>query len=381
MLSNFGRADGGRETWAYNFLPALLERYPRLRLNIYGLRVDGEPDNEATLVEALSPPDRPRISIDFVRASANRVPNALPFWSGLRRKVRQDSPGFVLGVGSFVELLAILLSPVLRRAPKILWLRSIFVDEKAHRIPPVARPLTRWVENAVLRRADLLIANGEDTAAQYRARGFDVTVIPNAIDLARWKMPPPRLEHPLRVAFIGRLAQVKGIDEFLEVARLEAQDQARFTFHIVGDGPAKAEVLRAQGKGLVRYHGPLPNESVPDFLRNMDVCVALTFAGSDLARGSGGAGVSNSLLEQMGAGRVLVCWDNPAFRQVLDDQSAYLVHQGDVVALREAFARIVDDPEGAASRARKAEALAQNYSLEAHMNLFAAAADRWLARR
>ena len=92
MLSNFGRADGGRETWAYNFLPGLLERYPQLRLNIYGLRVDGEPDNEGTLSEAFTLPDRSRVAIDFVRANSNRVPNALIFWSGLRSKIRSESP-------------------------------------------------------------------------------------------------------------------------------------------------------------------------------------------------------------------------------------------------------------------------------------------------
>ncbi len=113
----------------------------------------------------------------------------------------------------------------------------------------------------------------------------------------------------------------------------------------------------------------------------MDVCVALTFAGSDLASGSGGAGVSNSLLEQMGAGRVLLCWDNPAFRQVLDAESAYFVPQGDVTALQEALAQIADDPAGAASRGRNAESLARGYGLEAHMDLFAAAADRWLPGR
>jgi len=31
----------------------------------------------------------------------------------------------------------------------------------------------------------------------------------------------------------------------------------------------------------------------------------------------------------MAAGRVLLCWDNPANRQVLDEKSAYLVKQAD----------------------------------------------------
>ncbi|MGI8704738.1 MAG: hypothetical protein ACR2JJ_02900 [Sphingomicrobium sp.] len=42
MVSNFGRGDRGRETWAYNFIPRLLRRLPTLSLNLFGLR-EGSP--------------------------------------------------------------------------------------------------------------------------------------------------------------------------------------------------------------------------------------------------------------------------------------------------------------------------------------------------
>jgi glycosyltransferase involved in cell wall biosynthesis len=285
----------------------------------------------------------------------------------------------VVAVGSWVELLAVLVSGAFRRSAKILWLRTIFVDEKAHRIPPIARGLILRVEDAILRRADLLIANGDDTAAHYRARGFDVTVIKNAVDLKRWTMPPPKLARPLHVAFIGRLAQVKGIDEFLAAARSMGPSKG-FIFHVAGDGPAADKARTLERAGLIKFHGPLPNEAVPAFLKDMDICVALTFAGADLGGGSGGAGVSNSLLEQMAAGRVLLCWDNPAYRQVLDEESAYLVKQGDASAIGEALMKIANDPGEASARAQRAAELARGYGFEAHMELFAEVAARWLPR-
>jgi glycosyltransferase involved in cell wall biosynthesis len=110
----------------------------------------------------------------------------------------------------------------------------------------------------------------------------------------------------------------------------------------------------------------------------MDICVALTFAGSDLGNGSGGAGVSNGLLEQMAAGRVLICWDNPAYRQVLDEESAYLVKQGDVSAISATLTQIASDPREASARAQRASELARGYSFETHMELFAEAVSRWL---
>ena len=380
MLSNLGPSEGGRETWLYNFLPRLLQRYPQLRLSIHGFRLDGDSDNRETLHRAARDSDRERLSIDFVQAASSRRPNAFAFWTGLRRLVAKSrEPKFVVAVGSWVELVAVLVSRAFRGSGKILWLRTIYVDEKAHRIRPIARTFMRRLEDRVLRRADLLIANGEDTAAHYRARGFDVTVIKNAVDLDRWTMPPPSLVPPFRVAFIGRLAQVKGIDEFLSVAK--AADSREFVFHIAGDGPLRDEAIALERDGRLRFHGPLPNEAVPKFLEDMDVCVALTFAGSELKQGSGGAGVSNSLLEQMAAGRILLCWDNPAYRQVLDHESAFLVTQGDATAIIKALKEISRDPGEASTRARRAAELARGYGFEAHMDLFAKAAGPWLSRR
>ena len=377
MLSNLGPAEGGRETWLYNFLPRLMERLPRLRLRIHGFRLDGDPDYRKTLLGNLPAEISDRVLIDLVEAKPGRRPNAFAFWTGLRLSARNSpAPRLVIAVGSWVELLAVLLSGAFRGSGKILWLRTIFADEKAHRIRPAARGLIRRSEDAILKRADLLIANGDDTAAHYRARGFDVTVIKNAVDLKRWTMAPPKLKPPLNVAFIGRLAQVKGIHEFLAAAR--ETEASEFVFHVAGDGPARDDALALESAGQLRFHGPLPNEAVPVFLKDMDVCVALTFAGSDLGGGSGGAGVSNSLLEQMAAGRVLLCWDNPAYRQVLDEKSAYLVKQGDASAIVAALRQIASDPGDAFERAQRAADLARGYGFEAHMELFAIAAAKWL---
>lgn len=377
MLSNFGPSEGGRETWLYNFAPRLLQRYPQLRLAIHGFRLEGDPDNRETFRGAIRKGDRDRLSIDLVQAAPSRRPNALAFWTGLPRLTANSrKPRFVLAVGSWVELLAVLVSGVFRRSGKILWLRTIYVDEKAHRIPSFARGLMRRIEGFVLRRADLLIANGEDTAAHYRARGFDVTVIKNAVDLDRWTMPPPQLAPPLHVAFVGRLAQVKGIDEFLAVTK--ALGSREFVFHVAGDGPARDKAIALEREGRLRFHGPLPNEAIPRFLGEMDVCVALTFAGADLKQGSGGAGVSNSLLEQMAAGRILLCWDNPGYRQVLNDESAYFIKQGEVSAITDALTQIANDLDEASERARRAAVLARGCGFEAHMALFAEAAAAWL---
>ena len=188
MLSNFGPADGGRETWGYNFIPRLIARHKHLRLSIFGLRIEGEPDNSTLLETSVGQNDLP---LDLIIAPRTNVPNAFYFWKGLRRV--QGRFRYVLAVGSFVELIGVLASPALRRSRKIAWLRTIFVEEKAHRLPPLARPLLLAMERYVLGRADLIIANGDDTANFYRRRGLKVVVNRNAIDFERWREIPSAL--------------------------------------------------------------------------------------------------------------------------------------------------------------------------------------------
>ena len=381
MLSNFGRADGGRETWAYNFVPRLLDRYSSLRLRIYGFRLEGEPDNSETVLSSVAEAQRERLSIHFVGEKAALLPNQVAFWRGLPRiAAGEPEPAFLVAVGSWTDLRAALRTPRFRSSGKLVWLRSIFADEKAHRYPAFVRPwLERW-ELAVLKRADVVIANGEDTADHYRKRGLTVQVIPNGVDLDRWRMEPATIGEQVDVAYVGRLAPVKGIDDFVEVAR-EARRRGLdwLRFHVIGDGPSLRSVEQASAEGLLHYHGAVPNEQMPQLLSQMQACVALTYVRSGDESFSGGSGVSNALLEQMAAGRIILAWDNAAFRQVLDDRTAFLIPQGDRDALLNALTEMHAKPRKAEARAANAAMVAENYSFDRHLALFEEAAAHWLS--
>lgn len=385
MLSSFGPGDGGRETWAYQFVPRLLLRYPDFRLRIVGMRLDNEIDYESTLRSHLPTTEQHRITVQILSCSRSRVPNALQFVWKLRRAFRAPQPQvkLVLAVGSFVELAAVLASRAFKKAGKIVWLRSVFTSEKAGRYPKSLRPLIERLERAILSRADNIVANGEDTAQAYRRSGLSVEVIPNATELKRWDIPPPKFEAPISVAFIGRLTAVKGIAEFLEAAKLlSLKDHAsKFRFHVIGDGPEQAAVLAAEAAGLLEYHGRVPNENMPEVLTGIDVCVALTFGSSSNRNGTpGGAGTSNAAIEQMAAGRLLVCWANAPFRQLADETSALFVREGGAAELAQALVGIADDPESARRVAHLGKMQSLLFGFDRHLELFDLLAKRWLRR-
>lgn len=373
MISNFGTADGGRETWAHNFIPRLLARWPGARLDLIGLHRAGEPDNRPRLL-AIEPG---RLGVTFLHSDRKRYPvlSMLREAPGKLSRARHAVPDLVIGVGSAVELLVIQASPALRGSRRIVWLRTILVDEKARRLPKWAAGLLRRIEVPLLKTADLLVANGEDTAAYYRQRGLEVTVIANGVDLDRWRSEAVAVGRPLRVAFIGRLTAEKGAGDFLELAR-RAGSGGDYAFHMVGDGPFADEARAAQKSCRVQLHGAVPNDELARRLPGFDVCVALTYKSA----AGGGGGVSNALLEQMAAGRVILAWDNAIFRQLLDEKNAYLVPQGDVAAMAGALKAMLANPDQARAKAAAAQKTAELYSFDSHIEKFVAAAEPLLAR-
>lgn len=362
MISNFGVADGGRETWAHNFIPRLLRRWPNTKLELIGLHRAGQQDNRARLAGLLGGQG----AVTFLESKRKRFPILSMLHQAPRQLVtsKHPEPDLVIGVGSVMELVVILASPSLRRARRIVWLRTILLQERPKQLGRFGR-LARAFERRLLRSADLLIANGEDTAKYYRACGLDVEVIPNGVDVDRWRSRPPKLAGPLCVVLIGRLIRHKGLAEYLTLAK--RMHGSGFEFHLVGEGPYEREAQDGHREGWLVHHGVKPNDEIPALIATMDVCACLALEGS-------GGGVSNALLEQMASGRVILAWDNVIYRQLLDERNAWLVPQSDVDEAEKALRDIAKRPDEARRRAAAAEKSARRFSFDAHVERFASLA-------
>jgi len=359
MISNFGVTDGGRETWAYNFIPRLLRRWPDIKLDLIGLHRSGQQNNRTRLAALLDG----RGSVTFMESERKR----LPVLSMLRQAPwrlatsKHPKPDLVIGVGSVIELVVILASPSLRHARRIIWLRTVLIQERSKQLGRFGR-IAHALERRLLRSADLLIANGEDTAKHYREYGLDVSVIPNGVDLDRWQSQPPKLMGPLRVVLAGRLIRHKGLAEFLALAK--RMYNSGFEFHVIGEGPYEREVQDGHREGWLVYHGVKPNDELPALIATMDVCACLALEGA-------GGGVSNALLEQMASGRVILAWSNAIYRQLLDETNAWLVTQSDADEAEKTLRDIAERPDEARRRAAAAEVAAKRFSFDAHVERFA----------
>jgi phosphatidyl-myo-inositol alpha-mannosyltransferase len=189
----------------------------------------------------------------------------------------------------------------------------------------------------------------------------DYKVIPNGVDVDRYQraVPLTRWQDGARnVLFVGRFEERKGLIHLLRAVRVlrrEGRDDVRLL--VVGGGPQERECRRyvmtrhLQG---VEFLGRVTDDEKAQLFRTADVFVSP-------ATGRESFGIV--LLEAMAAGTPIVCSDIHGYKGVVKrGDQGLLVPPGDKVALAEAIARILDDPDLAARMGASGRARADEFS-------------------
>jgi len=370
MYSDLLLHGGGRESWLAAFLKSekLRGSYSTIRVFHFTAGADG-PTIDATVhfptvsyhAVDLSRPERTaRKLIKFFRFCMSRY-GALV-----------SGPADIVAVGSFYETIAAKLVDwryPWREKTIVSWFRSIWDKQIAHFHTPREVRLISRIESFFLRRTDIRLANGPDTARYYReVKGIDSVNVPNGIDLTRFPQNSAVLAGDrVTVLFVGRLSIEKGLRSFLQAIRILNERGAadRFRFVIAGDGPLEEEVQELVRSGLIDHRGAIDNRSMPALYAEADVAVQLTYS-----KTIGGGGISHSLLEAMASGLLNVCWDSTIYRQVLDDGSGVFVEEAQDDQLARALLMIADDRTAARSRADKGRHVSTRYDFSVNVDTY-----------
>ena len=199
------------------------------------------------------------------------------------------------------------------------------------------------LESARARAFDTVIAPTAATARALAAEGIPesrLRVIPNGIDERRFQ-PSPRArdagDESVRVLHVSRVMPGKGQHHAIDaVARLRSRHKSRVELTVVG-GVGDAVYLdqvRVQAYGQpVRFALDVPD--VVPYYEGTDIVLLPT----ELPETSGLVA-----LEAMACGRPLVWFDHPTVRETTAGIGV-AIPPGDVAAMRDAIARLVDDPE------------------------------------
>jgi glycosyltransferase involved in cell wall biosynthesis len=382
IYSSFPSYSGGRENWLFNVISRLdgkghaitvysCESEEPLFYDISGLKN----------VRVVRLPTLRRRAKSF--SVANRLTLNCAFWLDafvFVRRVYQRllddwSGGPVIAMNSVIDVLpALWFKKRCRQARVACSVRGRVAWELSMRSPgtgpflPWGGPLLRWFEKRCLARCDLVLSNGYDTQEYIGRWGIPSVVVPNGVDIerfARGQTHLPEVE-PLRqmkaagkviVIMVATLRGLKGVYELLEAARRLRETGQQFAVVFVGKGEQgryrrKARSLCVEDR--VWFAGE--QRDVPAFLGLADVSVNL----------SRGAGMSMATLESMAAGKAILAWDTPVYRQLIQNgYSGVLAEEGDTEALAQELSRLIDTPALRESLGRAARAQAREYDWSA----------------
>lgn len=212
-------------------------------------------------------------------------------------------------------------------------------------------------------RADAIVAvsttGQRDLGARFGVAAGRVSLVPNGIDLSRYKPMPaePELARSLGldgkrvIVSIGRLVARKGVDRVIAALPLLRAEFPDLCCLIVGDGPERA-ALQAQAAAIggVVFAGAVPGVDIPRYLALAELMV---LANRRLADGED-EGFPLVFLEAMACGKPVIAGNAGGVRdEITQDENGLLVDGDDQAAIAAAIGRVLREP-GLAARLTEA---------------------------
>ena len=133
----------------------------------------------------------------------------------------------------------------------------------------------------------------------------------SGVNLDTYKLLPyPPEEQPINFNFVARVMKDKGIDEYLEAAKIIKKKYPDVIFNVIGmiDQPYYKDILRKyEEDGIINYHG-FQTDIMP-FIEKCNCMINPSYT----------EGMSNVLLENAACGRPLIASDIPGCKEVIDE--------------------------------------------------------------
>jgi phosphatidylinositol alpha-mannosyltransferase len=143
---------------------------------------------------------------------------------------------------------------------------------------PLLRPLARRL------RARIAVSEAARRTVATHIPG-DYEIVPNAIDVARFREPRPRpaalAADRRHVLYVGRLEPRKGVDVLIRAMRDVVSTASDVTLVVAGDGPLRAD-LEQRAAALhvpVMFAGRVTDEDLPAYLQHAEVVCAPALGG------------------------------------------------------------------------------------------------------
>lgn len=188
----------------------------------------------------------------------------------------------------------------------------------------------------------------------------------SGVNLERFCVSEYPNDTTVKFLFISRIMKEKGIEQYLDAAKVIKRKYPNTEFHICGfcEAEYEGELDELNMDGTVIYHGMI--RDVAEFLKDMHCIVHPTYYPE---------GISNVLLEACASGRPIITTDRSGCREVVDDGvNGYMIPQKDSRGLIRAIEKFIAlDYEakrrmGLAGRAKVKREFDRQIVVEAYMD-------------
>ncbi len=293
------------------------------------------------------------------------------FTARLRREIARTRPHILHSYLTTANLMGLLAAPR-TKASKLVWSKRASALDSGHY--DVGTRATEWLEARLAGRPDLVVVNSEAGRRDYLADGARparLAVVPNGIDLARFR-PHPEARNSVRadwgidataplIGMMARIDPMKGHDVFLEAAALSLKQRPDLRFVCIGAGaPALSARLRSQAESLglgdsVVWAGE--RDDVAEVLSSLDLhCSASRF----------GEGFSNAIGEAMAAGIPCVATDVGDAARIVGDTGRVVAPEDPAALSRACLELMAQDGDARRGLGERCRArIAREFSLEA----------------
>jgi len=219
--------------------------------------------------------------------------------------------------------------------------------------PGAPRVAKRVLERIGLRLAAAVIVPTEELRAHVATMTAPtrIHVIPNGVDLSRFKPRGRREARGGEVVYVGRLSDEKNLSALVRAAAL-LRPRLAARLVMVGDGPAR-ESLRAEARAAgvrLEFPGVVDHARVPEWLERANVFALPSFT----------EGHPKVLIEAMAAGLPCVASNCPGNHALIEHGvTGLLFEPADVSGIAACLERVLGDADLASSLGRRAREVAE----------------------
>ncbi|MEO0116862.1 MAG: glycosyltransferase [candidate division WOR-3 bacterium] len=185
------------------------------------------------------------------------------------------------------------------------------------------------------------------------------------IDLSTLPKKKESLKKEVKIIFVGRLTEKKGILHLLAAYKRLAFRYPNCHLKVIGDGELRGEVIRRIREDnlgeRITYCGALPNEQALREMAESDIFVLPSYK----TRDGNQEGTPYTILEAQGIGLPVVSTYHSGIPEIVQDgRTAFLVKERDIKGLEEKLSLLIENPSLRREMGEAGKEFVKNFSLE-----------------